>query len=114
MEDNHMRAAHLLALFAYIGCLRGPSTSAEPRPATKPTPPQAATVPKSAPPPERSASSDTVAAVPVLTHWIADSRNHTYYPVGCPAAARIPIAARLYYVNESSLHSAGFKKSDEC
>jgi hypothetical protein len=52
--------------------------------------------------------------VPPGTHWVADARAKLYYAVGCPATARIAPGDRLFYGNESSLQSAGYKKSEEC
>jgi hypothetical protein len=52
--------------------------------------------------------------VPPGTNWVADSKNSTYYQVGCPATARIAPIDRLYYGNESPLLSAGYRKSKVC
>lgn len=98
------------------GCLQslepGAAAAAAPVPAptqTAPTAPARATLTTPAPRP-----SGLVDDVPPGTNWVADSRNHTYYKVGCPATARIAPADRLYYGSESALLSAGFKKSPEC
>lgn len=96
------------------GCLQslepGGAAAAAPAPAaTAPTAPAQAT-PTTAPP----RSSGLVDDVPPGTNWVADSRNHTYFKVGCPATAKIAPADRLYYGNESALQSAGFRKSQEC
>jgi hypothetical protein len=55
-----------------------------------------------------------VDAVPQGTNWIANGRTKTYYQVGCPEAARIAPADRLFYGSESSLKAAGFKRAQEC
>lgn len=52
--------------------------------------------------------------VPPGTKWIANGRTKTYYRVGCPEAAQIPPADRLYYGSEDSLKAAGFTQADAC
>ena len=52
--------------------------------------------------------------VPPGTRWVADAQAHVYYAVGCPATARIAAGDRLFYANESSLQSAGYKRSETC
>jgi hypothetical protein len=52
--------------------------------------------------------------VPQGTNWVANARTRTYYRVGCPITASIPLADKLYYKSEASLQSAGFTKSDAC
>jgi hypothetical protein len=85
----------------------------------------AATVPPAARPAETAPTPATRAQpaapraelvddVPPGTRWVADTRSRVYYAVGCPATAQIPAKDRLYYANESSLQSAGYRKSEEC
>ncbi len=79
--------------------------------AESPTP----TVPSQVvPAPPSGAPARRIDDVPPGTNWVADAKARTYYRVGCPAAAKIAPADRLYYGNESSLEAAGFKKSEEC
>jgi hypothetical protein len=95
------------------GCLQSlepGSAVATPPPAEAPArvPPQAAPAPTPVAPP------GLVDAAPQGTNWIANGLTKTYYQVGCPEAARIPPADRLFYGSESSLKAAGFKRAQEC
>jgi hypothetical protein len=87
----------------------------EAQPAAPPAAPAAAPVqvqPATAPTP--AAPPGLVDAAPQGTNWIANGRTKTYYQVGCPEAARIAPADRLFYGSESSLKAAGFKRAQEC
>jgi hypothetical protein len=52
--------------------------------------------------------------VPTGTRWVADARTRTYYQVGCPITASIPVGQRLYYGNESTLQQVGYTRSEQC
>jgi hypothetical protein len=52
--------------------------------------------------------------VPPGMKWVADSKARRYYAIGCPAAAKIAAADRLYYGEESALQAAGFKRAEGC
>jgi hypothetical protein len=80
--------------------------------APAPAPPRVPAQPAPAPTP--AAPSGLVDAVPQGTNWIANGRTKTYYQVGCPEAARIPPADRLFYGSESSLKAAGFTRAQDC
>jgi hypothetical protein len=95
------------------GCLQSlePGSTAStppPAPALAPVTAQPATAPTPIAPP------GLVDAVPQGTNWIANGRTKTYYQLGCPEAARIAPADRLFYGSESSLKAAGFKRAQEC
>ncbi len=64
--------------------------------------------------PTADSTGDSVNSVPAGTKWVADKRSKTYYPVRCPAAARIVSADRLYYMTEGAALVAGFRPSLEC
>ena len=62
----------------------------------------------------RAQSPGTVAEAPSGTNWIADRETRRYYPVDCPAAAGVPVTARLYYATEAALREAGYARSTDC
>jgi hypothetical protein len=110
-----------------ITCAKGrePANSASSAPESSAlAPSQSAAVPSEVPTPAPAPAeapfakptepSGRVDDVPSGTNWVADLKNQTYYRVGCPATAKIAPADRLYYGSESSLQSAGFKKSEAC
>jgi PEGA domain-containing protein len=98
------------------GCLQSLEPGAAAAAPRAPAPTQAAptaparATPTTAPP----VAAGLVDDVPPGTNWVADSRNHTYYKVGCPATAKIAPTDRLYYGNESALRAAGFARAQEC
>jgi hypothetical protein len=45
--------------------------------------------------------------------WIASSRGHTYYKVGCAGANKLAAGNRLYFKSEDEAKKAGYVRSSQ-
>lgn len=55
-----------------------------------------------------------VDAVPAGSQFIADTKTHTYFRVGCPASLDVPDVDRFYYQSEVTLIKEGYTQNERC